>query len=45
MTFFDDFTRMTWVFFLKENNEAFEKIIILKAHVENESDLKIKTLR
>jgi transposase InsO family protein len=36
---------MTWVFFLKEKSEAFEKFKIFKVHVENETNLKIKCLR
>jgi transposase InsO family protein len=47
-TFFfivDDYTRLTWVFFLKEKSKAFEKFKIYKSLVENETDLKIKCLR
>jgi len=36
---------MTWVSFLKEKLEAFEKIKIFKAHVENETNLIIEFLR
>jgi hypothetical protein len=43
--FIDDYTRMTWVSFLKEKSEAFNKFKAFKAHVENENDLKIKSLR
>jgi transposase InsO family protein len=43
--FIDDYTRMTWVSFLKEKSEAFKKFKSLKEHVENETDLKIKCLR
>jgi transposase InsO family protein len=43
--FIDDYTRMTWVSFLKEKSEAFKKFKAFKAHVENETDLKIKCLR
>ena len=35
---------MTWVAFLKEKSEAFEKFKIFKAMVENESRMKIKCL-
>ena len=45
MLFIDDYTRMTWVTFLKEKSEAFEKFKIFKAKVENEQKLKIKCLR
>jgi hypothetical protein len=41
----DDYTRLTWVFFLKEKSEAFEKFKTFKALVENETNLKIKCLR
>jgi hypothetical protein len=43
--FIDDYTRMNWVYFLKEKSEAFKKFKAFKAHVENETDLKIKCLR
>ena len=36
---------MTWVSFLKEKLEALKKFKAFKAHVENETDLKIKCLR
>ena len=36
---------MTWVAFLKEKSEAFEKFQIFKALVENKSGMKIKCLR
>ena len=45
MIFVDDFTRMMWVAFLKEKLEAFEKFKIFKNKVENESGVKIKSLR
>jgi hypothetical protein len=45
MLIVDDYTRLTWVFFLKEKSEAFEKFKIYKSLVENETDLKIKCLR
>ena len=45
MLFIDDHTRMTWVAFLKENSEAFMKFKYLKALYENETNLKIKSLR
>ena len=45
MLHFDDYTRMTWVYFLKKKSEAFECFKIFKGMVENETDLKIKTLR
>ena len=45
MLLIDDYTRMTWVCFLKKKSEAFEWFKIFKEMVENETDLKIKTLR
>ena len=45
MLLIDDFTRMTWVCFLKKKSEAFEHLNIFKEMVENETKLKIKTLR
>ena len=36
---------MTWVAFLKEKSEAFEKFKIFKAMAENELGMKIKCLR
>ena len=40
ITFIDDYSRKTWIYFLK-----FEKFKELKALIENLSDKKIKTLR
>jgi hypothetical protein len=45
MLLIDDYTRMTWVSFLRNKSEAFEKFKSFKALVENEIDLKIKCLR
>jgi transposase InsO family protein len=45
MLFIDDYIRMTWVTFLKNKLEAFEKIKTFTILVENETDLKIKCLR
>ena len=45
MLIIDDYTRMTWVYFLKEKSEAVEKFKAFKTYVENETDLKIKCLR
>ena len=35
LTFIDDFSRYTWVFFIKKKYEVLEKFIELKALVEN----------
>ena len=45
MLLIDDYTRMTWVCFHKKKLEAFNYFKIFKEMVENETDLKIKTLR
>ena len=45
MLLIDDYTRMTWVTFLKEKSKAFMKFIAFKALVENETDINIKCLR
>ena len=44
MLIVDDYTRLTWVFFLKEKIEASEKFKTYKSLVENETDIKIKCL-
>jgi hypothetical protein len=44
MLIIDDYTRMTWVYFLKEKSEAFEQLKLFKTYVENEIDIKIKFL-
>ena len=45
VTFMDDYSRKTWIYFLKAKNEVFEKFKEFKALIENLSDKKIKTLR
>ena len=45
MLLIDDYTKMTWVTFLKEKSEAFMKFKAFKALVENEINHKIKCLR
>ncbi|CAB75469.1 copia-type reverse transcriptase-like protein [Arabidopsis thaliana] len=45
LLFIDDFSRKTWVYFLKEKSEVFEIFKKFKAHVEKESGLVIKTMR
>eukprot|EP00253_Pinus_taeda_P035760 PITA_35760 len=45
LIFIDDFTRKTWVYFLKNKSEVFEKFRNFKALVENQSGLHIKVLR
>ena len=43
--FIDDFTRMTWVYFLKQKSEVFEVFRKFKLFVENQSGRTIKVLR
>ena len=45
LTFIDDFSRYTWVFFIKKKSEVLEKFTELKALIENASGKKIKILR
>jgi transposase InsO family protein len=45
MLLIDDYTRMTWVSFLKNKSEAIDKFKVFKELVENKTDLKIKCLR
>ncbi|PWA57377.1 copia-type polyprotein [Artemisia annua] len=45
MLLIDDFSRKTWVYFLKEKSQAFEAFKIFKAMVEKEKGLKIKSMR
>nr|ABA95820.1 retrotransposon protein, putative, unclassified [Oryza sativa Japonica Group] len=45
ITFIDDYTRMIWVYFLKEKSAALEIFKKFKAMVENQSNRKIKVLR
>ena len=45
LTFIDDFSRYTWVPFIKKKLKVLEKIIELKALIENASGQRIKILR
>ena len=45
LNFIDDFSRYTWVFFLKKKSEVCEKISELKALIENAFGLQITILR
>eukprot|EP00253_Pinus_taeda_P023604 PITA_23604 len=45
ITFIDDFSRKTWIYFLKHNDEAFETFKKFKALVENQTGKKIKIFR
>src|SRR5688572_13417400 len=45
LTFVDDFSRKTWVYFLQHKNEKFSYFKKFKALVENQTGRKIKKLR
>ena len=45
VTFIDDFSRKTWIYFLKGKDEGFNKFQEFKALVENLTGRKIKVLR
>lgn len=45
ITFIDDFSRKTWVYFLAEKSEAFAVFKIFRARVEKETNSFIKVLR
>ena len=45
MLVIDDYSRLTWVAFLKEKYEAFEKFKIFKALTENQTGKRLKVVR
>ena len=45
LTFIDDLSRFTWVYFLKKKSKVLEKFIDFKASVENATRRKINALR
>jgi hypothetical protein len=45
ITFIDDYSRKAYVYFLRHKNEAFEKFQEFRNYVENQTGLRIKTLR
>ena len=45
VSFIDDFSRKTWIYFLKGKNEVFNKFKEFKALVENHTERNIKTLQ
>ena len=45
VSFIDDFSRKTWVYFLKSKDEVFSKFKDFKALIENHIEKKIKTFR
>ena len=44
MTFIDDFSRRTWVYFLKNKSEAFDKFVEFKALAEKECEHYVRVL-
>jgi hypothetical protein len=45
VSFIDDFSRNTWIYFLQKKSEVFGKFKEFKALVENQTEKKIKVLR
>ena len=45
MLVIDDYSRLTWVAFLKEKVEAFEKFKIFKALTKNQTGNRLKVVR
>ena len=45
ITFIDDFSRKTWVYFLMEKSEAFVVFMSFKIHVEKETNSFVRMLR
>jgi hypothetical protein len=45
MLIIDDYSRLTWVSFLKEKSEAFEKLKVFKALTENQTGKRLKAVR
>ena len=45
MLVIDDYSRLTWVAFLKEKSEVFKKLKIFKALTENQTGKRLKTVR
>jgi hypothetical protein len=45
LTFTDDYSRKTFVYFLKSKDEVFDKFVEFKANVETQTCEEIKTLQ
>ena len=45
VSFIDDFSRKTWIYFMKNKNEVFNKFKEFKALIENHTEKKIKNFR
>ena len=42
VSFIDDFSRKAWIYFMKNNDEVFNKLKEFKALIENHTEKKIK---
>ena len=45
VSFIDDFSRKTWIYFMKNKDEVFSKFKEFKALIKNDTEKKIKTIR
>jgi hypothetical protein len=45
VSFIDDFSRKTWIYFLRKKSEVFDRFKEFKALVENQTEKQIKVLR
>ena len=45
LTFIDDYSHFTWVFFMAHKSEVFEKFLSFKAQVEKQLEKEIKVFR
>jgi transposase InsO family protein len=45
MSFIDDFSRKTWIYFLRKKSEVFDRFKEFKALVQNQTEKRIKVLR
>ena len=45
VSFNDDYSRKTWIYFMKNKDEVFSKFKEFKALIENHTEKKIKTFR
>jgi transposase InsO family protein len=45
VSFIDDFSRKTWIYFLRKKSKVFERFKEFKALVENQTEKRIKVLR
>ena len=45
VSFIDDFSRKTWIYFMKNKDEVFSKFKEFKALIENHTKKKINTFR